>query len=193
MGGTVTTQGYLRGSVLAALGGMVAACSLSGSDRATLDGDIQRTVEQCRALTECGQAADRAEAMLVMPDVTKGALVLGGTYGEGGLLESGTTTDYYSLVGTSVGLQLGYRDRAAVIMFMTPSALANFKEHSGWDARRSFGVTAGDRVEDMEVVTAMEIGLVEGAPAYIFVVKDSGLMADASWNGLKLTRMTLAP
>ena len=39
----------------------------------------------------------------------------------------------------------------------------------------------------------MEIGLIDGAPAYVFVVEDSGLMADASWNGLKLTHMTPEP
>jgi lipid-binding SYLF domain-containing protein len=97
------------------------------------------------------------------------------------------------LVGTSIGLQLGYRERAAVIRFMTPSALANFEALSGWDARRNFGLTAGHSVDDMEVVTALEVGLIDGAPAYIFVVEDSGLMADASWNGLKLTRMTVEP
>ena len=150
-------------------------------------------MERCKALTECSEAAAQAKGILVMPDITKGALVLGGAYGEGGLVEGGTTTDYYSLVGTSIGLQLGYRDRGAVIMFMTSSALANFKELSGWDARRNFGVTAGGEVDDMEVVTAMEIGLIDGAPTYVFVVKDSGLMADASWNGLKLTRMTVTP
>jgi hypothetical protein len=45
----------------------------------------------------------------------------------------------------------------------------------------------------MEVVTALEVGLIDGAPAYIFVVDDSGLTADASWNGLKLTRMAVEP
>ncbi|MBK8176201.1 MAG: hypothetical protein IPK66_13350 [Rhodospirillales bacterium] len=183
----------LRNGAIAALGGIVAGCSISGADRAALDTDIQSTLKQCKDLTECSEAASRAEGILVMPDVAKGALVLGGTYGEGGLIEGDRTTGYYSLVGTSIGLQLGYRDRAAVVMFMTPSALANFKALSGWDARRNFGVTAGSTVDDMEVVTAMEIGLIDGAPAYIFVVKDSGLIADMSWNGLKLTRMTVTP
>jgi len=44
-----------------------------------------------------------------------------------------------------------------------------------------------------EPITADVPALIEGAPAYIFVVEDSGLMADASWNGLKLTRMTVEP
>jgi len=184
---------HVRTIAVAALGGMLAACSLSGADRAALDSDIQRTLDKCKALTECSEAAGRAEGMLVMPEVGKGALVLGGAYGEGGLVEAGRTTGYYSLVGTSIGLQLGYRERAGVIMFMTPSALANFKELSGWDARRNFGLTAGGEVDDYEVVSAMEVGLIDGAPAYIFVVDDSGLMADASWNGLKLTRMTVTP
>jgi hypothetical protein len=58
--------------------------------------------------------------------------------------------------------------------------LTNFRALSGWDARRNFGLTAGYSVEDMEVVTALEVGLIDGAPAYIFVVDDSGLTADAS-------------
>lgn len=181
-----------RGSIVA-FAASLAACSISPGDRTALDTDIQRTLEQCKALTECGEAAGRAEGMLVMPDISKGAFVLGGAYGEGGLVEGGQTTDYYSLIGASIGLQLGYRDRGLVAMFMTPSALANFKELSGWDARRNFGLTAGSDVDDIEVITAMEIGLIEGAPAYIFVVKDGGVMADASWNGLKLTRMTVTP
>ncbi len=185
--------GVLRRGAGAALGASLAACSVSGADRAQLDADIQHTLSKCQALSECSEAAARAEGVLVMPDIAKGALVLGGAYGEGGLLEGGTTTDYYSLVGTSIGLQLGYRERAAVIMFMTPSALANFKTISGWDARRNFGLTLGESVDDMEVVTAQEIGLIEGAPAYSFVVGDNGLMADASWNGLKLTRMAVEP
>src|SRR5512132_2923500 len=182
-----------RSSAIALATTLIAACSVSGADRARLDGEIERTMSSCHSLTECREAAGRAEVMLVMPDITKAALVLGGAYGEGGLVVGGKTTDYYSLVGTSIGLQLGYRERTAVIMFMTPSALANFKALSGWDARRNFGLTAGHSVDDMEVVTALEVGLIDGAPAYIFVVEDSALMADASWNGLKLTRMTVEP
>jgi lipid-binding SYLF domain-containing protein len=183
----------LRSGAIAVLTAIVAACSVSSSDRARLDTGIQHTMGRCQTLSECSEAADRAEGILVMPDITKAAVVLGGAYGEGGLVVDGKTTDYYSLVGTSIGLQLGYRERAAVIMFMTPSALDNFKANSGWDARRNLGLTAGHLVDDMEVVTALEVGLIHGAPAYIFVVEDSGLMADASWNGLKLTRMTVEP
>lgn len=183
----------LRWGAIAALSTIVSACSISSDERTALDTDIHRTLEQCKAKTECSEAADRADAILVMPDVSKGALILGGTYGEGGLVEGGKTTRYYSVVGSSIGLQLGYRERAMVLMFMTPSALANFKDLSGWDALRNFGVTAGDEVDDMQVVTAMEVGLVDGAPAYIFIVKDSGLMADASWNTLKLTPMAVTP
>src|SRR5512134_1675775 len=183
----------LRSGAIAVLTAMLGACAIPHAERVKLDADIQRTMDRCHALSECGEAAGRAEGMLVMPEVTKAAVGLGGSYGEGGLVVGGKPMDYYSLVGASLGLQLGYRDRAAVIMFMTPSALANFKALSGWDARRNFGLTAGHSVDDMEVVTAMEVGLIEGAPAYIFVVDDSGLMADASWNGLKLTRMTVEP
>lgn len=183
----------LRTSGVAVATAFLAACSLSGGERAPLDADIRDAVARCKTLTECDEASKRAEGMLVIPDFAKGALVLGGAYGEGGLVVNGETTDYYSLVGSSIGLQLGYRERAIVLMFMTPSALANFQELSGWDARRNFGITAGSSTQDMETITATEVGLVDGAPAYVFVVGEDGLMFDASWNGLKLTRLKVEP
>ena len=61
----------------------------------SLDADIQHTMGRCEALSECGEAADRAAGTLVMPAITKAAVVLGGSYGEGGLVEGGKTTDYY--------------------------------------------------------------------------------------------------
>ncbi len=183
----------LRSSMMAAATVMLGACSISGSERTALDTDIRHTLDQCAALPECSEASNRSYGMLVMPEIAKGALVLGGAYGDGGLVENGKTIGYYSLVGSSIGLQLGYRESALVLMFMTPSALTNFKELSGWDARRNFAVTAGSSSEDWEGVSATAVGLVGGAPAYVFVVGNDGLMFDASWNGLKLTRMMVEP
>ena len=181
----------LRSCAIAALAAILAACSLSSTDRARLDADIQHTMGKCEALSECSEAAARAEGMLVMPDITKAARAARRRVRRGrardpwqadGLLQPGWHIAWLAARLSGAG---------AVIMFMTPSALANFKAHSGWDARRNFGLTTGQSVDDMEV-TALEVGLIDGAPAYIFVV-DSGLMADASWNGLKLTHMTVEP
>jgi lipid-binding SYLF domain-containing protein len=85
-----------RSCAITALAAMLTACSVSGAERARLDTDIQRTMGRCQALSECSEAAGRAEGMLVMPEITKAALVLGGAYGEGGLVVGGQTTDYYS-------------------------------------------------------------------------------------------------
>lgn len=184
----------LRSSAIAAITATLGACStITSSERTALDTGIGNTLDRCTALPECDEARGRAYGMLVLPEVSKGALVLGGAYGDGGLVENGKTTKYYSLAGASIGLQLGYRESALVLMFMTPSALANFKEISGWDARRNFAVTAGRSGDDWERVGGTTVGLIEGAPAYVFVVGNDGLMFDASWNGLKLTHMTPEP
>ena len=152
----------LRSCAIAAL--ILAACSLSSTDRARLDADIH--THKCEALSECSEAAARAEGMLVMPDITKAALVLGGAYGEGGARDPWQADGLLQPGWHIAWLAARLSGAGAVIMFMTPSALANFKAHSGWDARRNFGLTTGQSVDDMEVVTALEVGLIDGAPAY---------------------------
>src|SRR5512143_1143144 len=92
----------LRAGAIVIFAATVTACSVSSTDRARLDADIQHTMGRCQALSECSEAAGRAEGMLVMPDITKAALVLGGAYGEGrtsrgwqddGLLQLGRHVD----------------------------------------------------------------------------------------------------
>jgi lipid-binding SYLF domain-containing protein len=58
-----------------------------------------------------------AKGVLVMPDVTKAAFIVGGQYGTGALRTGGKTAGYYRLVGGSLGyllasLEKGLRWRA---------------------------------------------------------------------------------
>ena len=58
----------------------------------------------------CNAAAEKAQGMLVFPEVTKAAIGVGGSYGEGALIVGDKTAGYYSTTAASVGLQLGARE-----------------------------------------------------------------------------------
>ena len=68
------------------------------------DAAVERFYKQVNG---AGGFAQNSKAMLVMPNVFKGAFVVGGEYGEGALRISGKTVDYYSLISGSFGFQIG--------------------------------------------------------------------------------------
>ena len=125
-----------------------------------------------------------AKGMLVIPNVTKAAFIVGGQYGQGALIEGGNTVGYYSLAAGSLGYQIGAEKYDLMIIFATDEALKKFKDSQGWEA----GVDAE--------VTLIEIGidvpastLVSQHPVVGFVFDQKGLMAGISVKGAKFTRI----
>ena len=91
--------------------------------------------DQCaKQIKGCDAAAEKAQGMLVFPEVTKAAIGVGGSYGEGALIVGDKNAGYYSTTAASIGLQLGAEKYAQIIMFMTPEALDQFRNSSGWEA-----------------------------------------------------------
>jgi len=82
--------------------------------------------------------------MLVFPKLTKGAIGGGGSYGEGALIVAGRTAGSYRTAAASIGLQLGAETYSQIIMFMTPEALQNFQDSSGWEVGANAKVTMID-------------------------------------------------
>ena len=78
--------------------------------------------------------AKNAKGLLVMPNVTKAAFVVGGEYGEGALKVGGKNVAYYSLVSGSYGFQIGAQSKDMIIAFMTNEALKKFRSSKGWEA-----------------------------------------------------------
>jgi lipid-binding SYLF domain-containing protein len=78
--------------------------------------------------------AEKAKALLIMPSVGKGALIVGIEHGKGALRIGGLTEDYYSLSAGSVGLQIGGESKDIVIAFMTTAALEQFRASENWEA-----------------------------------------------------------
>ena len=72
--------------------------------------------------------------MLVIPNIVKAGLGVGGEYGEGALRIGGKTVAYYSLAAGSVGIQIGAQKTNLVLVFRQDEALKKFRASSGWKA-----------------------------------------------------------
>ena len=127
---------------------------------------------------------EASKGILVMPNVFKGAFLLGGEYGEGALRIDGKTVDYYSTASGSIGLQIGGETKDIFLLFMTDEALKQFRDSKGWETGLDANVAflkygAGVR-EDTTTTKEPIIG---------FVIDSKGLMADFSFKGAKFTKI----
>ncbi len=119
------------------------------------------------------EMAAKAKGMLVMPNVVKAGLIVGGEYGEGAMRVGGKTVSYYNLASGSVGFQIGGQAKDFVILFMTDEVLKQFQASQGWEVGLDGNVAlvtigGGERV-DFSKMNDPIIG-------FVFDVK--GLMAD---------------
>ena len=128
--------------------------------------------------------ADKAEGLLIMPKVGKGALIVGFEHGKGALRVDGKTVDYYSLTAGSVGLQLGGETKAIIIAFMTKESLEKFRTSKNWEAGVDANIAmikAGDG-GSLSNITGKE-----SIQAIVFGVK--GLLLDMSLKGAKFSKL----
>jgi len=130
------------------------------------------------------EMAGKAKGVLVMPNVVKAGLIVGGEYGEGALRVGGKTVSYYNIASGSVGFQIGGEAKDFVILFMTDEALKKFQASNGWEVGLDGNVAlvtigGGERVD----FTKMNDPII----GFVFDVK--GLMADISLKGAKFTKI----
>ena len=130
---------------------------------------------------------EASKGMLVMPNVFKGAFLLGGEYGEGALRIDGKTVDYYNTAAGSIGIQIGGQSKDIILLFMTDEALKQFRDSKGWETGLDGNVAfikygAGVR-EDTTTTKEPIVG---------FVFDSKGLIADFSFKGAKFTKMDVA-
>ena len=122
--------------------------------------------------------------MLVFPDVTNGAIGIGGSYGEGALIVDDKTAGYYSTAAASIGLQLGGETYSQIIMFMTKEALDSFRNSSGWEAGANAKVTLIDQGKAADINS-----IIANNPVIAFVFGQQGLMGDLSVEGAKISKL----
>jgi lipid-binding SYLF domain-containing protein len=132
------------------------------------------------------EVAAKADGLLVMPSVKKGALIVGGEYGRGALRIGGKTVGYYSMISGSVGFQIGGQAKDLIIAFMSGDALKNFRDSKGWQAGVDGNVA-------LITVGAGESAITAAAknPIAAFVFDVKGLMVDMSLKGAKFSKLDL--
>lgn len=127
---------------------------------------------------------NKAAGVLYMPLMTEAGFFFGGAYGRGALRINDVTVDYYSATQASWGLQIGAQQYAHALFFMTQPALANFRAADGWavgaDAKYALPDQGGSLAADTLTTLAPVIALVFG---------QSGLIAGATLEGTKYTRI----
>jgi lipid-binding SYLF domain-containing protein len=148
---------------------------------ASVEVAIERFYKQVKGAKEFVKAS---KGMLVMPNVIKGAFIIGGEYGEGALRVGGKSVDYYNTIAGSIGFQIGGQAKDIFLLFMTDEALKNFRASSGWEAGVDGNVAlitigAGERAD---TTTSKD-------PIVGFVIDAKGLIADLSIKGAKFSKL----
>jgi lipid-binding SYLF domain-containing protein len=132
------------------------------------------------------QLVSRAAGVLVFPDVKSASFVVGAKHGDGALRVKGERSGYYSITGGSIGWQAGAQSKAIVLVFLTPDALAKFRNSNGW----TVGADANVAVAKVGANGSIDT-LNAQQPVVQFVLNNLGLTAGVSLAGAKISPIRL--
>lgn len=165
---------------------IIAIPAISAADSAAeIEADVDYAMDRMFATVPgTKELAARARGVLIMPDVVKGGLIIGGSYGEGALKVGGATDGYYSVAAASVGYQIGVQTTSHALFFMTQAALDGFKNSEGWELGADAEFTVpGDGISlNVDSTTAK-------SPVIAVIFAQDGLLAGASLEGAKYSRI----
>ncbi len=157
----------------------------TAESRHAVDASYQETLDRVYASNPGSrELVAKARGVLVFPRVISAGLVVGGAYGEGELREHGRFEGYYRTTTGSVGWQIGAQSRALVFLFLTEDALQRFKDSHGW----SGGVDASVALLTVGANGAVDANAAQ-APTVAFIMTNAGIMAGATLQGTKVTRI----
>ncbi|HEV3425098.1 MAG TPA: YSC84-related protein [Paraburkholderia sp.] len=188
----------LKTSAALAFGGLaLAGCTTSSgtpdnastnmSKRQSIDASVDGTMSRLfQTVPGSRELVSKARGVLVFPSVLQAGFIVGGQYGEGSLRVGGGTVGYYSTVSGSLGLQAGAQSKAIVFLFMTQDSLDKFRNSDGW----AVGGDASVALVKMGANGAIDTTTAT-APVEVFVMTNTGLMADISLNGTKVSRLKI--
>jgi len=130
------------------------------------------------------QFLNASKGVLVIPNIVKAGLGVGGQYGEGALRIGGKPVEYYSIAAASAGLQIGAQKMNLILVFMQDEALKKFRTSSGWKA----GVDATVAFVDVGAEKSLDTTNIKD-PIVGFVFGQKGAMAAATIEGAKFTKL----
>jgi lipid-binding SYLF domain-containing protein len=153
--------------------------------RRTIDAGVDSTLTRLyNVVPGARELVGKSNGLLVFPTVINAGIGLGRQYGEGALRVGGKSVGYYSTASASVGLQAGAQSKAIVFLFMTADALDRFRSSEGWSAGADASVAVLKVGANGNVDTGTATGQINA-----FVLTNGGLMAGATVDGTKVTRL----
>jgi len=175
-----------------ALSGMASVIALGGCDRIRgntapdrLDARVDATLSQMFAeYPKTRSIAARSSGILVMPLITEAGLGFGGGFGRGALRVGGVSVEYYNTTKANYGVQIGARQYAHVLFFLTEDALADFRASDGWVAGADVEAAILDDGQTFGTSTASN-----SAPVVSIVFGQAGLKLGVSIEGTKYSKM----
>jgi lipid-binding SYLF domain-containing protein len=182
------TKFLLIAGCIVILGGFLFVGPSFGKTAKEIDVSADAAMDRFYKLVKDGkEVVAKSKGMLVLPNVKKGALIIGAEYGQGAMRISGKTVEYYSMGSGSVGLQIGGQSKDIIIAFMSSEALEKFRNSKGWEAGVDGGITLIKHGESGGAITAMA-----NQPIVVFVLDVKGLMVDVSMKGAKFNKLDMA-
>ena len=173
----------------------LAACTTTGpgtegsasAKRAEIDAGVNGALARLyESHPDSRELVARASGVLVFPKVVSVSFGVGGEHGDGALRMRGGTVGYYSTSTGSIGFQAGAQSKAIIMLFMTPEALAKFRDSKGW----TVGADATVAVADIGATGKIDTKTAQ-QPIIGFVMSNAGLMAGVSLQGAKITKLDL--
>lgn len=171
---------------------LLSACSAVGKPSISKDTQAELVDKSRAALDElyavtpqAKQLRDRAQAILVFPDIFKAGLLVGGSGGNGVLFSpDGQVMGYYNAASLSYGLQAGAQTFSEAMFMMTPEALKYLGASNGWSigAGPSVVVVDSGMAEDFSSTTLR-------SDVFAFVYGQEGLMGGIGIQGQKITKL----
>jgi len=166
--------------------GAFAQGPLRAPSASEIDGKVTASLNELYSQNEAARAlATKAKAILVFPDIRKGAFIVGAQYGYGALRKGSRTSAYYRTSAASYGFQGGVKKFAYALYFMTDSSLDYLDKSGGW----AIGTGPSVVVVDQGMARSLTTTSLR-SDVYAFVFGQSGLMGGMGIEGSKVTRIT---
>jgi lipid-binding SYLF domain-containing protein len=165
--------------------GAFAQGPLRAPSASEIDGRVTVALNELYSQNGAARAlATIAKAILVFPDIRKGAFIVGAQYGYGALRRGPHTAAYYRTSAASYGFQGGVKKFAYALFFMTDSAVDYLDKSGGW----AVGTGPSLVVVDQGMARSLTTTNLR-SDVYAFIFGQSGLMGGIGIEGSKITRI----
>lgn len=162
---------------------LLLAGGVQAATKEVIDDRVNKALQSFRSQSPAAaELMDKAEGVLVFPNVAKMGFGIGGEYGEGALLVAGEPLGYYSTAGASFGLQLGMQFKGQLILFMTERVLHKFRSSKGWEV----GVDGNVALAKVGSGGSVDTRTAQ-QPIIGFIFSNKGLMYNLTLEGSKIS------